>query len=116
MKSRMHKRGFRVTNRKVGFRSGSEGPRHDPYSWEEVMLTTNGKCVSVRTCGYGLITLYVDGVRKAIGPAEKDGAAARIAAKFEKLTGVSLDLVSDLARRKADQLYDDPMGHPSMYI
>lgn len=39
----------------ITFKSGSEGPRHDPYGWEEVIIKNKNKTFRFRTGGLGII-------------------------------------------------------------
>ena len=63
-------------------RSGSEGPRHDPYGWEEFEVHRNGRRVSVREGGLGYTRLTVDDVT-----CESDPSQDAVDAWFQLFTG-----------------------------
>lgn len=67
-------------------RSGEEGPRHDPYGYEEWTFRRNGHVVQLHT---GLINwVSYDGTRVFSGGDDTVSAASR---RFEMLTGISLE-------------------------
>lgn len=70
---------------RVWTREGSEGPRHDPYSWSEVHFEkTDGTVVMLRQGGLGYSRLYVDGTKVKESFGDDNSAEA----EFEVLTGM----------------------------
>lgn len=81
---------------RVWCKSGSEGPRHDPYSWDETYFEkTDGTLVMLRQGGLGYSRLYVDG--KLVTESFGDSDAAE--AQFEAHTGVSVWVAKELPHR-----------------
>lgn len=48
---------------KVRLRSGTEGPRHDPYGWNEISVDREGHTATLHSSGLFNDWLEVDGVR-----------------------------------------------------
>ena len=93
--------------------SGVEGPRHDPYSWEELtFIRTDGVSVKVRIGGLGYERLYVDGNKVA----EHYHHDTAVSDMFEGLTGLSVDKAFSIYHRRFEREYDDPMGDVGRYI
>src|SRR5690349_18265847 len=47
----------------VRLQSGTEGPRHDPYGWQEITVERNGHCATIHYSGLYDDWLEVDGIR-----------------------------------------------------
>lgn len=76
----------------LSVRSGSEGPSHDPYAYEEFTLKlTNGSKVIVHA-----------GLDEWVS---KDGRKERGLDKVEELTGLSLPALARLARKVEERPY-----------
>jgi hypothetical protein len=74
----------------ITYKSGSEGPRHDPYHFEEV--TIHGRAGNV-TAHIGLgVWLSVNGHRMEIPEVDLD-------ISFQRLTGISIDVAFRLYRK-----------------
>lgn len=86
-------------------RTGTEGPRHDPYGFKEVTVEVRGVPVTMH-CGLGLWVKH-DAVKESF--AEVSDAAKC----FEKLTGCSFDA---LVERDRATYVEDPMGSLSDYV
>lgn len=82
---------FRTNGTTIKVTRGTEGPRHDPYGWEEVVVERRG-CRF--TFHYGLtswLTLeYYDGEDLIKFRDDRPGHDDEHAKKFVKLTGVNL--------------------------
>ena len=75
---------------RIELRSGSEGPRHDPYGYEEWSITrADGRKVTVHIGGLIEWVRYDDGRSKR----QFDCADTNLLAKFEACAGVSLHAV-----------------------
>ena len=96
---------------KIRMKSGSEGPRHDPYSWSEIHFTkTDGTEVMLRAGGLGYTRLFVNGEK--ISESFIDDKSTD--EKFEELVGMSPYKCEDVYYRKMH--VEDPMGPASRYI
>lgn len=91
-------------------KTGSEGPRHDPYSWTEIHFTKTGSgTVVLRSSALGYDRLYMNG-QLLLETYEGREASNQ----FRALTG--------LTPEKAEKIYyerlyvEDPFGHPSRYM
>ena len=98
-----------ISNFKV--KGGSEGPKHDPYGYNEYSFTQNGKNYIVHM---GLAQwIKIDGSTITATGDDYDNEE-----KFLKKHGVDYKqlqkLMSDHYSKNSD--YDDPMGPPSRYI
>lgn len=73
---------------KVHVASGTEGSRHDPYSWEEITFTrTDGTVVVYRAGGLGYNHIWVDDEVVLHNCHDADKAADM----FQQLTGMTPD-------------------------
>jgi len=72
---------------KLMFNTGSEGPKYDPYHYEELTVVRNGKMVTLHL-GLG-DWLEVDG--KKVSKYEYGGEGMSPEEKFEILTGMNTD-------------------------
>ena len=97
--------GTPLVSRHVSREHGTEGPVHDPYSFETWSFEHNGREVSLRM-GIGE-KLYIEGEEVAFGP--------EAVKQFEELVGMSVQKFEKLYWR-LHPYYPDPMGHPSQYI
>lgn len=93
-----------ITRRKISVRRGSEGPRHDPYGYTEITVTTNGDVVTYHG-GLGE-WVRVNGVK-----VDDDSLAVML---FERHTGMSVEQAMR-AYDRAHPHFDDPMGRPGDY-
>lgn len=108
-----------ILTRQVRFRSGREGPSHDPYGWEEVVVTIHKKRGKKKTfvlregaLGYTRLKVNGNTVREcAYGEKKKE---QQIHKYFEKLTGLDSKALTKAYNRwyKGD---GDPMGPASRY-
>lgn len=101
-----------TTQLKIKFNSGSEGPRHDPYGWSEVIVVNKGKTFRFRTGGLGYYRLVIDD--RMVGEVHEKAKGNRLQKRFLKLAGVT--------ERQIDRAYEafmnedeDPMGPASRY-
>jgi hypothetical protein len=95
---------------RISIRSGTEGPRHDPYSWSEITFTkTDGTVIQLREGGLGYGQFTINGVQEARVYDDE-----YIQARFLILTGLTIARANDIYHERF--YYADPMGHPSMYI
>lgn len=99
-------------NRKISFRQGSEGPRHDPYAWNEVRVTDGRHVYVLRDGALGYSRLIVDD--RKIGEVHEKAQVIRLRKRFLKMAKVT--------ERKIDRAYEaymnedeDPMGPASRY-
>lgn len=70
---------------RVWTREGTEGPRHDPYSWCEIHFEkTDGTLVRLRQGGLGYSRLYVNGALVAESHKENE-----VEPLFEQHTGMN---------------------------
>lgn len=84
-------------------RSGTEGPRHDPYGWEEFEVHRNGNEVMYRAGGLGYVRLYLNGLC-AFELYDRDGPVSSTVDKFFELhTGHS--------RREWEEATERLMAH-----
>ena len=90
----------------ITVRRGVEGPRHDPYSWQEVAFSkTNGQVIRLRA-GLG-VSLWVDG--KLVDAIERvDDLECHLMQVFKEMTGLSfrdaLDMPDRLRERRLRSL------------
>lgn len=68
--------------RKVTFRSGTEGPRHDPYHYDETTITTPGLQVTFH-CGLSTYLMVNGNITRAHTPDER----RELWQRFAELTG-----------------------------
>jgi hypothetical protein len=61
-----------LTGRTITFRSGTEGPRHDPYGWREVTVETTWR--------------YADGMERTLVASFRDGLGVRVAMNGQPIT------------------------------
>lgn len=95
--------------RQLAMRGGTEGPRHDPYSFTEYYLDTDAHSITAHM-GLGC-WLEVDGV-KVIPNDPEDGKLVELA--FHILAGFPLDKFEQYYYR-IHPYFPDPMGSPRSY-
>jgi hypothetical protein len=100
-----------IVERALDMRSGSEGPRHDPYGWEEISVVLNGCTITLRSGGLGYQRLSID---KKVVAEEWDAFPRRAipneAVKaFETLTGIPVKKFEKYYYR-AHPYFNDPYG------
>jgi hypothetical protein len=100
-----------LTKRKMSHRSGSEGPRHDPYHYDEFTLVeVNDGVTRTVTLRAGLgIRIEVNGKVMIEGYDSED-----VVGIFEELTGLSMDKFRRSYNR-VHPYFEDPMGSLAMY-
>lgn len=91
--------------RTLHLRTGSEGPRHDPYHFDEYTVSTPEFTVTAHM-GLGS-SLSIDGE-------EVTRDEADVVEHFERLTGIPLRKFAKYYER-VHPYFEDPMGSPSMY-
>lgn len=117
--SRLHKRGRTAHVRYLYIDSDREGPAHDPYSRDTQGVTyDNGLTVALvqgSLTGWQLVVRRRGEKRGAVSRvAHSDRDTARLVARFERLTGLTLEQHRELYEDRFH--FDDPMGHPSQYL
>lgn len=91
----------------LDLRNGTEGPKHDPYSYSEYIVEKDGVEIVLHL---GLTSrLTVQGETLA----EHDDELC--AEEFETLTGIPMNKFERYYYR-VHPYFEDPMGHPSQYI
>jgi len=106
----------RIFERKLSKRSGSEGPAHDPYGWNEYTVTLNGRRYTLRIGGLGYNRLSIDGKQTAEGYADQQ-SFYDIMATWERLTGIEFSKFERWHDRAHPyDPYDDAYGPASRYI
>jgi hypothetical protein len=95
-----------IWRRQLDMRSGSEGPRHDPYGFTELLFTENDTTVRLHM-GLG-ISLTINGH-------SWDGTYGEKLLKFKELTGMS-HTEFDETYSRLHPYFEDPMGSPSSYM
>lgn len=101
-----------MKKKKISFRQGSEGPRHDPYGWSEVKVTHGRRTFVLRSGSLGYSRLVIDD--RKVGEAHGREQEARLMKRFLKMAKVT--------EREIDRAYEeymnedeDPMGPASRY-
>ncbi len=111
----------RIVQRALSMRSGSEGPRHDPYSWSTLTVTLNGVDHTLRLSALGGISYRRearDGTPGAVTmtdyPERGDVSLAQQA--WERAVGMTVSEFGRAYDRIHRDDIEDPMGDPSHYI
>jgi hypothetical protein len=104
-----------ITSRSIGINHRTEGPRHDPYGFNEYMYEVNGK-VFILHAGLA-VWLRVGGKngRDIRAPKRTTNRDKWLMAKFEDITGLSLEQF-EKANDRINPYFDDPFGSPRMYM
>lgn len=109
---------LQVTQRELAHRTGSEGPRHDPYAYTEYVLVLNG---SEHRLHMGLGVWYeVNGVRQEFAvpagcaPYGDEYEAACVAA-WESATGMNPRQFERYYWRAHPYQHECGYGNPSRY-
>src|SRR5580765_2878548 len=79
-----------IFERKLSKRSGSEGPQHDPYGWNEYTVDLNGHSYTLRIGGLGYNRLVIDGTQRAEGFAEHQSFYT-VMETWQRLTGIEFE-------------------------
>jgi hypothetical protein len=97
-----------VTKRKITHRQGTEGPRHDPYSYEELTVQVNNTTTTIRFGSLGYVWVTWNGQRCP------EGDTAQMLHLFQHFAGMSYDQAIR-AYNRAQPYVEDPMGSLSDY-
>lgn len=100
-----------VTKRELDVRTGSEGPRHDPYGFEERIVYVNDITVKLHT-GLGV---WCKAFAKADHPLETNDEKLAVDL-FTTITGLTPEAFDRAYNRLHRNDEPDPMGSPSMYM
>lgn len=99
---------MQIAERKLGRRTGSEGPRHDPYAFEKRTMTVNGEDCTLH-CGLDCY-ISVDGERVlGYGDVCGDHVEDLIVGTWCAMVGMDPDQF-DRAYERVHPYFDDPMG------
>jgi len=103
-----------VWKRKISIKEGGEGPRHDPYHYTIYRLRLNDGIWELRVGSLGYARFSINGTKIVEG---HEGSAAhdRAIKLFEMACGFSLKKFQQYDE-KLHPWYNDPMGHPSLYV
>lgn len=90
--SRLCYRGKKINERRLNYRSGSEGCQHDPYGWEELIVHQNGHKITLRLGSLGYLRLSIDDVPVKRDAHDRDPEAQNhLMSRFVRLTGFTAD-------------------------
>jgi DNA-directed RNA polymerase subunit RPC12/RpoP len=79
----------------IDIKSGSEGPRHDPYSYLEITVTRESGATVCMHAGL-IVWIEVNGIRS-------DCSYETAAGIFEDIAGISLEVAEKVHERRATQ-------------
>ena len=96
---------------KVTVERGRIGPMHDPYAWEEVTFTRNGRTVVLTMCALRGDSLEVDG--ETVLENVWDGGAVKAVKEY---TGISFATWMKAYDRIERNQECDPMGSLGSYV
>lgn len=111
---RLRLEGIAVFHRKLVLRSGSEGDKHDPYSWVERAVLYNGSRFVLRQGALGYSRFYINERKVAEGDATPDCCNYAVG-EWEARVGMTIaqfDAAYDRLHRNEPE---DPMGSASRY-
>ena len=89
---------------------GSEGPRHDPYSFTEYQFILKGVDIILHEGLSCWLQIGDERIHPEFGP-RYDQSCFEMKEKFEKMIGHSLDELEEYWH----SLPEDPMGSPGLY-
>ena len=102
---------MKLNTRTISKKTGTEGPKHDPYSFEEFIYECNGK---VTTLHMGL-GVWMESSSGKLLYARSDAQERAIIRWFEIRIGMTMERFNK-AYYRVHPYFEDPMGSISDYI
>lgn len=102
--------------------TGSEGPEHDPYSYEEFHITTP-KGTTILHFGLGTWATHNKAQVKILGCTDSEGVKFLREDFLREITGYTLPQIERIARKRAERcrccsgrIFEDVPGYPGEHF